>query len=196
MSRNYQLARLHTIHPTPSYASAVRLLSRASSLLQQSRGSLLESSISIEEPVIDISTEDLDKLASQIGSLDLAAKRALFAERVEKPVFFDTAFNYIELPLDELLVRAGKQPQAAASQQTTAVEKAQEAVKSVAPAPVVSAVKGIVRSTRESTPAVQLPSTRTTAAAQQEEEEEDEEEEEQGQAGQKKGWLGGWFGRK
>lgn len=137
----------------------------------------------------------MDQLSARITALDLAAKRALFAERVDKPVFFDTAFNYVELPLDELLVRAGKQPSApvAAPAQSSVAAAAQNVAKSVAnvaPAPVASAVRGIARATRESTPAVQISS---RSGRQQDADEDDEEDEPQEQ---KKGWLGGWFARK
>ena len=90
-------------------------------------------------------------------------------------MFFDTAFNYIDMPMDDLLVLAGKQPASAASaaplQKVTqaaaqVVPAAEEAVKSA-----VNAVKS--RATRETTPAV----------------------EEQSEGEKPKGWLGGWFGR-
>jgi signal recognition particle subunit SRP68 len=206
IGRNYFLARLHTIHPTPSYASAVKLLARSSSLVEQSRASLFETGITIEEPIIDIPSADVDKLASRISALNLAAKRALFAERVEKPVFFDTAFNYVELPLDELLVRAGKQPavERSSSAQGSAaatVQDVAQSVASVAPAPVASAVKSIARATRESTPAVQTANKHVHQQREDEDEEDEDEDMEErdgqdGQQGQKKGWLGGWFGRK
>jgi len=110
-------------------------------------------------------------LETQIKALDLAAKRSLFAERVAKPVFFDNAFNYIDLPMDELLVKAGREPTKAeepaiasvAASVVQTVEKAAEEVKKT--------VVGRER-TRESTPA---------AESTQEE--------------KPKGWLGGWFGR-
>lgn len=197
-NRNYHLARLHTIHPTRSYSSAIRLLSRSAKLCTQASDSLFSSG-EILEPIVSISSEAVDSLQARITALDVAAKRALFAERVEKPVFFDTAFNYVELPMDELLVRAGK-PVVANDTTPTAggvVGVAEQAVKAVvAPsAQAVDRVKGLVRSTRESTPAVRRS------------EESDEEDEVsqgsgqggsqgQGQPGQgKKGWLGGWFGR-
>jgi signal recognition particle subunit SRP68 len=101
----------------------------------------------------------------------LAAKRALFAERVAKPVFFDNAFNYIDLPMDELLVKAGREP--AKVETATPVSVAESVVQKVEKAAeeVKKTVVGRER-TRESTPA---------AESQQEE--------------KPKGWLGGWFGR-
>ena len=101
----------------------------------------------------------------------MAAKRALFAERVAKPVFFDNAFNYIDLPMDELLVKAGREP--AKAETATPASVAESVVQKVEKAAeeVKKTVIGRER-TRESTPA---------AESQQEE--------------KPKGWLGGWFGR-
>ena len=110
---------------------------------------------------------DMDDLSSRIRALDLAAKRALFAERIPKPVFFDTAFNYIDMPMDELLVLAAKQT----AIMTAVTESVAEAV-----APAVKRLMGR-ETTREATPEV-------------------DEKEGGGANGEKpKGWLGGWFGR-
>ena len=174
--RCYNLARLHCIHPTPSFASAVQLLERGSGLTSQAKSSLFELSISLEEEIISVDRFDVDTLAQQVDKLTLASKRALFAERIPKPVFFDTAFNYIDLPMDELLVLAGKQEakpkvteapvQAVANVAEKVIPGAGQAVKSAA-----NAVKS--RTTRETTPAVEEPVEEKP-----------------------KGWLGGWFGRK
>jgi signal recognition particle subunit SRP68 len=170
------LARLQCIHPSPSYASAVQLLERSSRLISSSRSSLFELGIPLEEEIVVLKAEQVDLLAKQIDALNLSAKRALFAERIPKPVFFDTAFNYIDMPMDELLVLAGKRSATAAAPvaplqkvaevAAQAVPAAEEAVKSA-----VNAVKS--RATRETTPAV----------------------EEQSEGGKPKKWLGGWFGR-
>ncbi|KAK4688255.1 signal recognition particle subunit SRP68, partial [Tremellales sp. Uapishka_1] len=138
-TRCYHLARLHCIHPQPSFSSAIQLLSRSSLLVRQAHASLYEDvDTPIQEEVIPLSETQLKDIGDRIEKLELAAKRALFAERVEKPVFFDTAFNYIDLPMDELLVLAGKKE------------------KSTAPASVVEVVKKTLigrERTRETTPA-------------------------------------------
>lgn len=189
------LTRLHCIHPTPSYASAVQLLTRASRSLQQAQALLVDPDFPIQEPVLTLSPEALPQLESDLAKLDLAAKRALFAERVQKPVFFDTAFNYIELPLDELLVRAGKADAAGPSSIAGAVggvaQKVVQAAADVAPKKAVEAVKAVSRTTRESTPAVGTrPEAKTPAGRQQAQEQQDETP-----GTPSKGWLGGWFGR-
>lgn len=214
MSRNLLLACLHTIHPTPSYSSAIRLLARSSSLTQQARSSLFETG-PIAEPITSATETDLSALESDISALEKAAKRALFAERVDKPVFFDNAFNYVEMPMEELVYRAGKGPKPAAPSEGTggvaavaevvgqvAGKKAQELVQTAGGVP--ERVRGLVRSTRESTPMGGNVQVRTWGGdreggedEEEEEEDEDEDMEEKEQiAGQgKKGWLGGWFGR-
>ena len=173
--RCYHLARLHCIHPSPSYASAVQLLERSSRLVSQSRSSLFELGITLQEEIIPLNAEQVVTLSKQIDALNSAAKRALFSERVPKPVLFDTAFNYIDMPMDDLLVLAGKQPASAAS--AAPLQKVTQAAAQVVPAAeevVKSAVNAVKsRATRETTPAV----------------------EEQSEGEKPKGWLGGWFGR-
>jgi signal recognition particle subunit SRP68 len=135
--------------------------------------SLFELGIELEEEIISLSPSDLESLNSRVVALSAAAKRSLFSERVPKPVFFDTAFNYIDLPMEELEVLAGKKKAAAGTVKKVAqtVEKAVPAAASEAVKSAVNTVKG--RQSREATPAA---------------------EEEQTE-GKPKGWLGGWFGR-
>ncbi|WVQ92836.1 hypothetical protein IAS59_006653 [Cryptococcus gattii] len=161
--RCYNLARLHCIHPDPSYSSAVQLLSNASLSLRQAQDFL---SSPIDEPIISVPSEDLSSLFKDIGALEKASKRGLFSQSVEKPVFFDMAFNYIDLPIDELQRLAGNGEKA-----EMGTVKKQE--KEVEIKPVENVKK--TRESRETTPAVN-----------------NQEEEQEG----KKSWLGGWFGRK
>ena len=182
-SRLYNLARLHCIHPSPSYASAVQLLERASQLLEDAKSALFVPGLELEEQVVELKEKDLDALSSHVNALSVASKRALFAERVPKPVFFDNAFNYIDLPMDELLVLAGEKSRSTSdTTQKTVVEKAAEVVEEVVPDVVKSAVGagGKARATREATP-VGTPGRNSPAP----------DGSEQG----RKGWLGGWFGR-
>jgi signal recognition particle subunit SRP68 len=185
--RNYHLARLHTIHPVPSFSSAIQLLTRASDRLSLATTAL---STSPQEPIHTPSPSILSTLSTNITTLSAAAKRALYAERIAKPVFFDTAFNYIDLPMDELLVLAGKSGSSGAG---AGIIDALGGIGHVEPAKIVQGVKegvkGVVEGfrneagaveggtrerTREATPAIEAGATE----------------------GKQKGWLGGWFGKK
>ena len=127
---------------------------------------LFESDVPLQEEILKLSLDELDDLNSRIEALDLAAKRALFAERVPKPVFFDSAFNYIDLPLDELLKLAGKKELEAPS----VAEKVAEVV--------VPAVKYFIGDSRKRDA---MSATAEKAVGQNTED-------------KPKGWLGGWFG--
>jgi signal recognition particle subunit SRP68 len=105
-------------------------------LIAQARTSLFDPSFPLQEEIISLPESTVADLESQIKALDLAAKRALFAERVAKPVFFDNAFNYIDLPMDELLVKAGREPAKAetpvvASVAESVVQKVEKAAEEV-----------------------------------------------------------------
>ena len=144
-------------------------MTRASLLARQGRTSLLEPDLPLQEQIITLKPEELGTLQTNIETLEKAAKEALFAERVAKPVFFDTAFNYVDLPMDELEVLAGKKKAAAPVTPSKITKGAVEKVK------VASN-----RTTRETTPVVGK----------------EEQVGEKVQDGEKpKGWLGGWFGR-
>ncbi|TXT06055.1 hypothetical protein VHUM_03528 [Vanrija humicola] len=173
-TKEYYLARLHTVHPTPSYASAVQLLSLAGENVAQAREALFNSDVPLQEQVVEISRDDVDSLDKRVQALDLAAKRALFAQTVTKPVFFDTAFNYIDLPMEDLLEHAGKGAPKVAPVQAQAAISTPEVVH----APVARPAAVARERTREATP---QPAEAAEAPKQPQQ--------------QQKGWLGGWFGR-
>ncbi|EKD02253.1 hypothetical protein A1Q2_03400 [Trichosporon asahii var. asahii CBS 8904] len=167
-TKAYTLARLQCLFPNPGYAAAVELLQSAQQSADTAARVLKEGGLA--EEVVQLSPEQAAKLQQDVKALSLAAKRALFAQTVTKPVFFDSAFNYIDLPMEDLLELAGSAP--------PKVQQSQPAK----PAPVP---KAPARETRQATPSIE----------QQVQHQEEEEEEEEQQPQQKKGWLGGWFGR-
>jgi signal recognition particle subunit SRP68 len=168
-TRCYNLARLHCVHPTPSYASAVQLLERAARNVASARDALKEGGLA--EEIVPLTKEQVDALGESVDALALAAKRALFAHTVTKPVFYDSAFNYVDLPMEELLDKAGKGlPKMEAAPVPIAAPVPAKAAKATLSSPV--------REKREATPQPAL-----------------KEEEEEAPAGKKGGWLGGWFGR-
>ncbi|WVQ74049.1 hypothetical protein IAR50_003631 [Cryptococcus sp. DSM 104548] len=167
--RCYNLARLHCIHPSPSYASAVQLLATASVSLRQATDFL---SSPVDEPILSISPDALATLTDNTAVLERAAKKGLFNESVRRPVFFDMAFNYVDLPLEEIQKQAGdsKKPSSVGGKPSAQKEATPQKTETKS---VENIKKG--RDTRETTPAV-----------------ESQDDQQQG----KKGWLGGWFGRK
>ncbi|ODN80460.1 hypothetical protein L202_02700 [Cryptococcus amylolentus CBS 6039] len=167
--RCYNLARLHCIHPTPSYASAVQLLATASVSLRQATDFL---SMPVDEPVLSISSDALSTLTKHATVLEKAAKKGLFNESVQRPVFFDLAFNYVDLPLESIQAHAGNHNHSGATKDTLIKQK-EATLQKTETQNLVNAKKG--RDTRETTPAVEL-----------------QDDQQQG----KRGWLGGWFGRK
>ncbi|WVQ93952.1 hypothetical protein IAU59_001030 [Kwoniella sp. CBS 9459] len=198
-SKCLTLARLHCIHPTPSYGSAVSLLARATPSIHQARALLVSPPTPLEESIIDIPPSQIEALEADIHSLDTAAKKGLFAANVEKPVFFDMAFNYIDIPFDELEVLAGKQKAPTTTNSATAIVSEQVGKVAQSALGGVEKVKKLGRETREATPAPESarPAQQAQQSAKDEDEDEDEEMEdgEKEPTGQKKGWLGGWFGR-
>ncbi|WWC66940.1 uncharacterized protein I206_100847 [Kwoniella pini CBS 10737] len=194
----FTLARLHCLHPTPSYSSAVALLQKATPSIHQAKSSLIDPITPIEEEILPISSEQIDNLEEDIKVLDIGAKKGLFSQNIEKPVFFDMAFNYIDIPFDELEILSGKKEKTTSTGTTTTVVENLTSVGNKA----VEGIKKLGRETRETTPAVEIrPPASTTRNTKQpakedddDEEEDTEESQERGQEG-KKGWLGGWFGR-
>lgn len=176
-TRCYYLARLHTIHPTPSFASAIQLLSRSADLAREAQDTLAADDLELKEQVIVVADDKhLTPLRKRIEDLENAAKRALFAERIDKPLFFDTAFNYIDLPMDELhrlggkaSAEPGEEPSAIPAPVKSVVEAAGRAVETVKAAAVDNGVRS---RNREATPSLETENEKP------------------------KGWLGGWFGKK
>ncbi|EIW73163.1 hypothetical protein M231_06076 [Tremella mesenterica] len=164
-TRCFLLARLHCLHPQPSYASAVQLLSRAGLLLRQARDELFSADVSLKEEIIPLSRDDLADLERQVQELDMAAKRGLFGVSVEKPLFFDTAFNYVDLPMDDLMMLAGRK----ASSPASGVERMTEAIGNVADK--LTEVRKVVSEKGQDVMGSQSEESKS------------------------KSWLGGWFNR-
>jgi signal recognition particle subunit SRP68 len=182
----YHLARLHCVHPTPSYASATALLTRAASLVAKARDTLGDSmDVDLQEEISKLSPADIEALGSKVAALELAAKRALFAQTVTKPVFFDSAFNYVDLPMEDLLDEAGtglQKPAPVAAPAPVKQQKQQQPMAAPKPVPAKAAkaatkAPGLER-TREATPTLDAHAPQDSPSSEA-----------------KKGWLGGWFGR-
>lgn len=184
--------------PTPSYPSAIQLTNQASTYIGQSRASLFPSGAEseedpIREPVRPVKMSDLDGLQTDLENLENAAKRAWFGQVVNKPLFYDTAFNYVDLPLEELERIASRGPASPPSVPVASVtEKVTQPVIAAAqtfteklPAAVVNALPASVKVSRESRGREATPAVEEEPAAAEKEQP------------KSTGWFGGlWGGKK
>ncbi|WWC85681.1 uncharacterized protein L201_000547 [Kwoniella dendrophila CBS 6074] len=191
--RCFYLARLHCLHPEPSYSSSVALIQKADISVNQSRSLLINPPNELEEVIVPITKEQIENLENDLRVLDISAKKGLYSQNIEKPVFFDMAFNYIDIPFDQLEVLSGKKQPSSTNTNSEAVVENLTIVKDKA----LEGIKKLGRETRETTPAVEFRPSQKGKPEPQEEEEEEDDDEVEGQTPQegKKGWLGGWFGR-
>jgi signal recognition particle subunit SRP68 len=206
--RCLKLAQLHVLLPNPGYESAVHLISRSQIYARQA-GHVNAHGEEEEERERDLfyhlRPRDLERLGSQINVLDRGVKRAWFGATNKKPVFFDLAFNYVDLPMEQLERAGGREVSVDRSEEETGtgtgagnlVDKLPESIR----APVVTAEKvlesagktvvsrlasgtGVSRG-RESTPAPEMAV---------EDESVEEKEKDKVNTGAKSGWFGGLFG--
>lgn len=173
---------------------------------------------SVKQSSSDVSDQDLDKTQdmfyhlrprditrteTQVDILDRGIKRAWFSATNKKPIFFDLAFNYVDLPMDDLERAAGKEVSSSQASATTttvpsaigaAVDKLPESIRGpveqvvqkAVPAAAARLIPGTgVSRGRESTPAPEM---------EVEEESEGEKEVKQPETPSKGGWFGGLFG--
>ncbi|KAG6830856.1 hypothetical protein H0H87_006916 [Tephrocybe sp. NHM501043] len=158
--------------PVKRYAEALTLLQHASIHIRETLSSL--SLLGPSDPIspspsspsyFPLPSSDITELESSIASTGLQFKRAWFthnggtidqdgesAKKFEKPLFFNIALNYVELDMDRLATRAGKQPEpapapAAAPQvpvkQVPAVKARVEEVRPETPEPVAPVRGGL-----------------------------------------------------
>ena len=195
-TRCLRLAQMHAILlPTPSYSSAIQLTNQATNYLNRSRASLFPSGITaiedaVQEPVREVTSTDLEHLQQDLRDLENAAKRAWFGQVIKKPLFYDTAFNYVDLPMDALERLAGRGSRDSAAQATgsSVLEKVAE--------PVVAAAQAVTE--KLGVPANAVPARIIRESRQREATpgpaDEMVEEKEQPKSS---GWFGGlWAGKK
>jgi len=146
--------------------------------------------------------KDVSRTESQVSALNRGIKRAWFAVTNKKPIFFDLAFNYVDLPMEELERAAGREPSqpvpepqgvigSAISKLPDSVRGSVESIENVVEKKLAPAAARLIPGTgvsrgRESTPAPEA----------EDEEEEEEVPERQPETPSKSGWFGGLFGGK
>ncbi|KAJ9126524.1 hypothetical protein QFC24_001551 [Naganishia onofrii] len=194
-----RLAQMHAILiPAPSYPSAIQLTNQAGIYLVQSRTSLYPGGTDVEEdPVLEairpVQASDLDSVQTAQSDLENAAKRAWFGQVVTKPLFYDTAFNYVDFPVEALERIGGRNVQ-----QDTGTEAAPSIVQQVAQ-PIAAAAQAVTETL--GSPASSLSAMKSARESRQREAtpgpaEEEEATEEKPQP-KSAGWFGGlWGGKK
>ena len=121
--RCFFLARCYA--PLKRYVEALTLVQRSQLHLREARSIVSTALESTPEstPIISfypLAESDCDKLDAEISRVSSELKRDWFTfnggsptpdnESYKKPLFFDIALNYVELDMDRLQQRAGKEP--------------------------------------------------------------------------------------
>lgn len=165
------LARCYA--PLKRYAEALTLIQHGSIHIRETNTTL---SLLGSDPIttatpsyFPLQTTDVQSLEGDLVANSLRIKRDWFAynggsldadgRTYKKPLFFNIALNYVELDMDRLLTRAGKQP--AVSPPPVAappVERVRSQSQAKKPAPVISSVekksvsKAVIEEARPATP--------------------------------------------
>ncbi|KAJ9094856.1 hypothetical protein QFC19_007785 [Naganishia cerealis] len=184
--------------PSPSYPSAIQLTNQAGTYLVQSRSSLYPEGNDTEEDQIQevikpVQVSNLDSAQTAQHDLANAAKRAWFGQVVTKPLFYDTAFNYVDFPMEALERIGGRKVE-----QDTGAAPASSIVQQVAH-PIAAAAEAVTDTL--GLPSSGLPAVKNVRESRQREatpgpaaEEEPAEEKAQPKSA---GWFGGlWGGKK
>lgn len=146
------------------YAEALALTSKAHIYLRES-ASILSSSFSEsqskpEEAYYTLTPERIAEAETELEKEETKMKMEWYAfngglptanaskdgQGHKKPMFYDVAFNYVELPMDRLFARskAGKAQAAASAASVAATSKAQAASKPMAPHVSTGAGVGVI----------------------------------------------------
>ena len=112
------LARCY--EPVKKYAEASTLIQHATIHLRETRSVVVSDSDPTNLHWFPLSHSDLDQLGGELSSYGLQLKRDWFAynggsidadnKTYKKPLFFNIALNYVQLDMDRLQERAGKEP--------------------------------------------------------------------------------------
>ncbi|KAF8168357.1 hypothetical protein B0H34DRAFT_685178 [Crassisporium funariophilum] len=152
---------------TKKYAEALVLLQHATIHVRETTTSL---SLTESDPLTNnnpsffpLSKEDIKELESTVASDGLQFKRDWFAHNggsvkadsttYKKPLFFNIALNYVELDMERLQQRAGKQPVIAAPSTSSSAQKQAKAEPTLEKKPAPKAkVEEMVQPTPERQP--------------------------------------------
>jgi signal recognition particle subunit SRP68 len=196
LGRLLKLAQLHVLLPEPSYPPAVHIASRSQEYVLEAK-QCAETLAEDQDLFYQLRVKDVTRIETQVDVLDRGIKRAWFATTNKKPIFFDLAFNYVDLPMDDLEKAAGREP---------SKPPATEGIIGSAVAQLPESIRGSVANVGEVieqklAPAAArlLPGTgvsrgRESTPAPEAEDAGDVEEGRQPETPSKSGWFGGFFG--
>jgi signal recognition particle subunit SRP68 len=163
--------------PAPDYPSIIRVAEQARSYLVQARIALQSDDVTLIPDFLTREQLDVQGLIEKVGAVEKSAKLAWMPSCVPKKTIYDIAFNYIDLPMHQLELAAGKvTPKTKPA--SVPVQTAKAAVSAALPSSLTSRGKG--EDKEDASERVGM-----------------EETTEQAEAPKKSGWFGGlWGGRK
>lgn len=181
---------MYILLPSQSLPAAIQLTTKASLYVRQAQSCLsADDEAPLQETILNITSSNLDGLQACLTRLESPLKKAWFPKVAQRPLFYDNAFNYIDLPLNELEMKAGKQPSAPLtpppSSANTVLDKI---IPQVVKAPIVSAVHTVQHAVQDTIHKVEEERMEVDAKDQ-----EDNGEDANAKAS---GWFGGIWGRK
>ncbi|KAH7344439.1 hypothetical protein B0J17DRAFT_635426 [Rhizoctonia solani] len=137
-----------TYEPHNKYAEAVALTQRANLHLREAHTNFADTTESTPETAFyPLTLESVKTLEQNVQNAEIDIKKRWFAfnggkavgNQHQKPVFFDIALNYIELPMEKLQEKAGVAAKAQPAKTSPAVEKRVLAERKAEPEPEESA---------------------------------------------------------
>ncbi|CAE6470933.1 unnamed protein product [Rhizoctonia solani] len=133
-----------TYEPHNKYAEAVALTQRANLHLREAHTNFVDTTENTPETAFyPLTLDSVKALEKDVQNSETDMKKRWFAynggkkvrNQHEKPVFFDIALNYIELPMEKLQEKAGIAPKVQPAKTTPAVEKRVLAERKAEPEP-------------------------------------------------------------
>ncbi|CAE6423542.1 unnamed protein product [Rhizoctonia solani] len=133
-----------TYEPHNKYAEAVALTQRANLHLREAHTNFADTTESTPETAFyPLTLDSVKTLEQEVQNTETDLKKRWFAynggktarNQHQKPVFFDIALNYIELPMEKLQEKAGVAPKAQPAKTSPAVEKRVLAERKAEPEP-------------------------------------------------------------
>ncbi|KAG8733106.1 hypothetical protein FRC11_008681 [Ceratobasidium sp. 423] len=133
-----------TYEPHNKYAEAIALTQRANLHLREAHTNFSDTTEdALETAFYPLALDSVKTLEQDVQNAETDLKKRWFAynggkttgNQHQKPVFFDIALNYVELPMEKLQEKAGIAPKVQAAKTTPAAEKRMLAERKAEPEP-------------------------------------------------------------